>query len=65
MSVVRGAGAILAFVVGLIAFALGLYGLAIAWAAAVQTHQPIDLLALSLGLGASAIGILCSSPPAR
>ena len=59
MSVVRGAGAILAFVVGLIAFALGLYGLAIAWAYAIQTKQPIDLLALSLGLGACAIGILC------
>lgn len=59
MSVVRGAGAILAFVVGLILIALGLYGLAIAWAYAIQTKQPIDFSALSLGLGASAIGILC------
>jgi hypothetical protein len=59
MKLLRGVAAILAFLFGLITLAGALYWLAITAAAAEQTHQPIDLAALTGGLIASAIGILC------
>lgn len=59
MHLLRGATAILAFVVALLALALGLYGLASAWAFAAQTQQPIDPWWLIGGLIACVVGVLC------
>src|SRR6185312_12467146 len=59
MNLLRGASAILTFVVALLALALGLYGLVAAWAFAAQTHQPIDPWWLTGGLLACVVGVLC------
>ena len=59
MNLLRGASAILAFVVALLALAGGLYGLATAWAFAAQNQQPVDPWWLTASLTACAVGVLC------
>lgn len=59
MNLLRGASAILTFVVALLTLALGLYGLVGAWAFAAQTRQPIDPWWLTGGLLACVVGVLC------
>ena len=58
MKLLRGASAILACVVGVVALALGLYSLAAMWGVAAQMQQPIDSVALAVGLVACAVGFL-------
>lgn len=59
MNLLRGASAILAFAVALLALAGGLYALATAWAFAAHTQQPIDPWWLTGGLLACVVGVLC------
>lgn len=58
MNLLRGASAILAFVVALLALAGGLYGLGIVWATAAQNQQQIDPWWLTGSLTACAIGVV-------
>jgi uncharacterized membrane protein HdeD (DUF308 family) len=58
MKLLRGAGAIVAFLIGLFTITGGLFAMASAWAFAAQTHQPIDVGWLMDGLIATAIGFL-------
>lgn len=58
MKLLRGVAAILALLVGLLGLAGGLYSIAVTWAIAAKSQQPISLSALAGGLIACAIGIL-------
>lgn len=58
MKALRGAGAIVTFLIGLFTITGGLFSMAVAWATAVETDQPIDIGWLMTGLIATAIGFL-------
>jgi hypothetical protein len=58
MKLFREVAAIAVFIVALIAFAGGVYWLAVAWAIATQNQQPIDVVSLAGGLLACALGVL-------
>ncbi len=58
MELIRGVGAVLAFLVGLFTIAGCLYSLATNWAYAGDIHQPMDPTALAGGLIGCAVGML-------
>lgn len=58
MNMLRGASAIVAFVVALLALAGGLYGLATTWASAAQTQQPVDPWWLTGSVAGCAVGVV-------
>jgi hypothetical protein len=58
MKLLRGVLPILTFLIGLVTLAGGLYSMAVTWAIAAKSQQPISLSALGGGLIACAIGIL-------
>lgn len=58
MKLLRGVGAILAFLIGLFTIGGGLYSMAAEWYFVARTHQPMDVGWLVDGLIATAIGFL-------
>ena len=58
MKLLRGVGAILAFLIGLFTIGGGLYSMAATWYFVAKTHQPMDLGWLIDGLIATAIGFM-------
>jgi hypothetical protein len=58
MKLLRGVGAILAFLIGLFTITGGLFSMAVAWYFVAKTHQPMDLGWLVDGLIACAIGFM-------
>ncbi len=58
MKLLRGVGAIVAFLIGLFTITGGLFSMAVAWATAVQTNRPIDVGWLVDGMIATAIGFI-------
>ena len=58
MKALRGAGAIVTFLIGLFTITGGLFSMASTWAFAAQTNRPIDVGWLIDGLIATAIGIM-------
>ena len=58
MKLLRGVGAILAFLIGLFTIGGGLYSMAATWYFVAKTHQPMDFGWLIDGLIATAIGFM-------